>query len=267
VLHTERSFFGVHRVVASGNGKFHDLWHGTTLHGVQRTRPRECREPLGYYGRAGPLGEVFRALPRSTRGRAVAVAGLGAGGAAAFAEPGDHWTFFEIDPVVARIARDPRWFCYLADSPAPVRVVLGDARLSMAESRDRFDLVVLDAYSSDAIPIHLLTREAVRVYLDRLADDGLLVFHISNKFFDFAPVVAGLAADAGLAFRVKVTGALADEELAAGHFPSVYAVAARSERALGALATAEGWTAPAADPRVALWTDDFASPFAVLRRP
>jgi hypothetical protein len=264
MLHSERSFFGIHRVVVDGTGGFHQLLHGTTLHGVQRVRPRLCREPAGYYGRGGPLGEVFRALPQRND-RAVAVAGLGAGAAAAYAGAGERWTFFEIDPVVRRIACDPRWFCYLEECPADFSVVLGDARLSLAGSRGRFDLILLDAYSSDAIPVHLLTREALRVYLDRLAPGGIIAFHLSNKFFDLVPVVSRLALDAGLVCRVRDSGTLNDQALSEGLLPSLYAVVARRGADLGALASDAAWTTPSGGGSN-LWTDDFSSLFSVLRR-
>jgi hypothetical protein len=262
-LHAERSFFGVHRVLADTARGLNALYHGTTLHGVQRVRPRACGEPLGYYGRSGPLGEVFAAL--EGRGlHSVAVAGLGSGAVAAYARPGQRWTFFEIDPAVQRIADDPRYFCYLASAPVRPELVLGDARLSLERASQRFDLIVLDAYSSDAIPVHLLTREAVIVYRSRLAARGVLVFHISNQYFDLAPVVARLAGEAGLLCWVKHAPS-GERERDAGLLPSTYAVAARRDADVGALAAAGGWRRLEPGPAAASWTDDYSSLFTVMR--
>jgi spermidine synthase len=192
-----RSFYGIHRVVS--NGADHLLVHGNTVHGRQSLDPARRREPLAYYHRSGPLGQVFRALIHPRRDANIAVVGLGAGAIAAYGAPAQTYTFFEIDPHVDRLARDPRYFTYLQDSPATVRTVLGDAQLTLARSaHGPFDLIVLDAFSSDAIPLHLLTREALQIYREQLQPDGVLAFHISNRYLDLEPVLASLAADAKL---------------------------------------------------------------------
>src|SRR5207247_2268461 len=129
-----------------------------------------------------------------------------------------------IDPVVLRFASDTTLFCYLSGSPAETHVVLGDARRSLTAAHERYDLIVLDAYSSDAIPVHLITREALRVYLDHLAPHGVLAFHLSNRYFELVPVVAGLARDAGVACRVRTQPRLSDHDLKNGRSPSTYAV-------------------------------------------
>ncbi len=173
VLLAERTFFGRYTVLAvSDGGAYHSLVHGTTLHGAQSMVPGLRREPLTYYRRGGPLGQVFASLP-ARPGRQVAVVGLGTGTSAAYGAPGERWTYFEIDPAVVRIARDPRYFTYLADSRARTEVALGDARLSLARAPDAsFDLILLDAFSSDAIPVHLMTREALDLYLRKLRPGG-----------------------------------------------------------------------------------------------
>jgi len=263
-LHAERSFFGVHRVLVDPVHHLRCLVHGTTVHGAQSLDPARRDEPAGYYHRKGPMADVFRSLRARVQGARIAVAGLGAGTLAAYGEPGQDWTFYEIDPVVERIARDPRWFTYLRDARARTRVVLGDARLSLARAADqRYDLLVLDAYSSDAIPIHLVTCEALRLYLDRLAPHGVLAFHISNRYFDLAPVVGRLAADANLACRMRVD-AISAADRSWGATSSRYVVMAREPGDLGALATDPRWRSLGADSSVALWTDDFASPLSVL---
>lgn len=264
-VHAERSFFGVHRVLRDPAHHLQRLMHGTTVHGIQSLDPARRGEPLGYYHRNGPAGDVFASLRARRPGARVAVAGLGAGTLAAFGEPGQDWTFYEIDPTVERIARDSRWFTYLRDCRARERVVLGDARLALARAtHERYDLLVLDAYSSDAIPVHLITREALRLYLDRLAPDGMLAFHISNRYFDLAPVVGRLAADAGLVCRIRIDH-VSRADLDQGATSSRYVVMVRAPEDLGALRADPRWTHLGEDTRVALWTDDFASPLGVLR--
>ncbi|HLY37974.1 MAG TPA: fused MFS/spermidine synthase, partial [Candidatus Binatia bacterium] len=179
VLVRERSFYGIHRVVVDADSAARLLLHGTTLHGMQAIDGARRREPLAYYHPAGPLGQLFASLDSARRRRAVAVVGLGAGSVACYAEPGQRWDFYEIDPTVTHIARDPRYFTYLADCAPDATITLGDARLSLARATATYDLVILDAYSSDAIPVHLLTREAIALYLAHLRPGGILAFHIS----------------------------------------------------------------------------------------
>jgi hypothetical protein len=248
-----RSFHGVHRVHA--NGPYHLLYHGTTLHGVQGTAPGKRREPLSYFHRGGPLGEIFE--QRRGRRLEVGVVGLGTGTIAAYLEPGSRVTFFELDGAVVRIARDSGLFSYLAECQGEVRLVLGDARRSLAAATSpRFDLLIVDAFSSDAIPVHLLTREALRVYLSRLAQQGLLLLHISNRYLSLEPVVASLAKDAGLVVRLEDR----DRGRRYGAFASAWAALARPGEGLEPL----DWKplAPAGDH---LWTDDRASPIALLK--
>ena len=167
-------------------------------------------EPLSYYHRKGPVGDVFDAANRSGRLTDVGIIGLGAGTIATYARPGQNFTFYEIDPAVERIARDPRYFTFLSDCRGNCDVVLGDGRLTMAAAPDRhFDLIVLDAFSSDAIPTHLLTRQAIDMYLSKLKPDGLLVFHVSNLFFTLEPLLANTAASKGLACLARDRSAAA----------------------------------------------------------
>jgi len=266
VLAVERSFFGVHRVRKDVADRFHRLEHGTTLHGIQNVEADQRREPLGYYARIGPVGQLFAARRRANEPmRKVGAVGLGAGAVAAYAAPGEAWTFFEIDPMVERIAREPRLFTYLADCSGEVKVTLGDARLSLQRTPERFDVLVLDAYSSDAIPLHLLTREAVRLYLDRLERDGWLIFHFSNRHLKLEPVIAALAHDAGLACRVQEQDTVSAENRARGVFVSSWAVMCREEAYLGPLLTDLRWRQPEQNRNMRVWTDDYASILSVWR--
>ena len=238
------------------------LLHGGTIHGIQSLDPARRREPLAYFSASGPAGDIIRVL--TERPARVAVVGLGNGTLAAYALPGEPWTFFEIDAAVERIARDSRWFTYLVDSPGAIRVVLGDGRLSLAAATDRYDLLILDAYSSEAIPVHLLSREALRLYRARLTPRGALAFHISNRYFDLAPIVAGLARDAGLECRVRTDDVPDPDEARRGALPSMWAVLTGDAVALGALTADPRWreVAPGAG---TVWTDDYSSPLSALR--
>ena len=188
-MFSARSFYAVHKVTRDGPTTL-KLASGNTLHGEQDLSPAMRREPLTYYHHASPIGDVMKAWAGSPERRNVGVIGLGAGTLAAYSEPGERWTFFEIDPVVVEVARDR--FTYLGDARGEVNVVLGDGRLSLVAVPDgTFGLLVLDAFSSDAVPVHLLTREALALYLRKLAPGGLLAFHLSNRHLALAEIVAG----------------------------------------------------------------------------
>jgi spermidine synthase len=264
VLHAERSFFGVHRVTVDAAGRFHQLLHGKTLHGRQSLDPARRREALTYYHASGPIGEIL-ARQNARPGLRVGAVGLGAGSLAGYVQPGQVWTWFEIDPVVVRLARDAASFSFLRDAPAPVRVVLGDARLSLAREPDQaFDLLMLDAYSADSIPVHLATREALALYLHKLAAGGLLAFHISNWHLDLEPVFANLARDAGLTCLVRDDTSLTAAQQDAGKSPSVWIAMARNPADLAFLVEGGRWT-PARASGSAAWTDDFSSVLSVFR--
>ena len=232
---------------------------------LQSLEPAQRAEPLTYYHRTGPIGDVLAAVARDPAKR-IGVVGLGAGSLASYALPKQSWTFFEIDPAVLRLARDSGYFTFLRDSSADLRVVLGDARLTLAAERDAaFDVLVLDAYSSDAIPVHLVTREALALYRRKLAPGGVLAFHISNLHVDLEPVLAALAREADLVCRVRDDTAVSDAQRAIGKAPSVWLVMARDAAALGPLARDSRWVAARFDERHAVWTDDYSSLLSVFR--
>jgi hypothetical protein len=264
LLYAERSFFGVSRVTRDTEARYHLLMHGTTLHGMQALEPARRREPLTYFHPTGPLGEVFAVDGRPPR-RTVAVVGLGAGSLACHGQPGQRWTFYEIDPTVLRIAMHPRYFTFLRDCPPRAFVLLGDARLTLARAPDAaYDLIVLDAYSSDAPPLHLITLDAVQLYLRKLAPGGLLLFNISNRHLVLEPVLGTIARAAGLVARARDDRAVTDAERAAGKTESQWIAMARAVEDLGALAHDARWTPAAAD-GADPWTDDFASILDALR--
>jgi carboxylesterase type B len=271
VVHRARSFHGVHRVTVDAAGRWRQLVDGNTVHGAQAIDPALRRVAGGYYHREGPLGAVLREHRRAPAGRAVAVVGLGAGAMAAHARPGEPWRFFELDPQVVQIARDARFFTFLDDAfPAgeALTVTLGDARLRLAEAPDRaFGLLVLDAFSGDAIPTHLLVREAMALYLRKLAPGGLLAAHISNRYLALAPVIGALGRDAGLEPWCWTDADIEARDAAEGKLASQWCVMSSAPRP--ALSSPPWEPAPAGAP---LWTDDeihllAALSWGRLRRP
>jgi hypothetical protein len=261
----ERSFFGVYSVHAGELpiGRLHWLLNGSTNHGVQNLdRPTS---PTSYYTREGPVGQFFAILKDSPAGQGrVGVIGLGVGALACHAAPGQRLTFFEIDPLDERIARDPRLFTYLSECGKQVDVVIGDGRLTLAREPDgAFAALVLDAFSGDAIPAHLLTREALELYLEKLVPDGLLLLHVTNAYLDLLPVVAELVADAGLHARASI--GVMPMQTPFGT-PSDWVVVARREALLARFGFATPpWTAlpPARGARP--WSDDFTDILPHLR--
>jgi spermidine synthase len=265
IVYAERSFYGVHRVTTDHEERFYRLLHGNTFHGMQSRNPDQRAEPLAYYHRNGPAGHIFTAIARSPHDR-FAMVGLGVGSLAAYGRPTEQWHFYEIDPAVERIARDARFFTFLEDSPATIQVILGDARLSLQNAPDdTYRLIVLDAYSSDAIPVHLLTREALQLYRDKLAPGGWLAFHISNVHLDLAPVVANLAHDAGLVLRMREDAFVSEAELADGLFPSKWVLMAEQEESFAPLLHDLRWEAFPAQEKLSVWTDNYSSLMDVLR--
>ena len=270
VLETTRSFFGVHRVVEVATGTHRLLYHGTTIHGAMQVRdadgtPTSGRpEPLTYYYFGGPISEGIAAARAAQGGlKTVAAVGLGAGSLSCHRKDGEAWTFFEIDPEVVRLARDPAVFRFLSSCAPSAPIVLGDARLTLAASPQQYDLIVLDAFSSDAIPTHLLTREALRGYLARLSPRGMILMHISNRHVELPSVVAAVGAAEGL-----VTFSKADENanqfMTDFHAAALVAVLARNEADLGTLPGSAGWRK--VDSVVAPWTDDYSDIIGAIVR-
>src|SRR5215510_11553966 len=263
-----RSFFGVHQVVETADSSHRLLYHGTTLHGAARIGdPASTPESLTYYYFGGPISESIEAVRRGhEKFDRIAVVGLGTGSLACHRRGQEDWTFFEIDPDVVRIARDPRFFRFISSCAPGIPVVVGDARLTLAASEKRFDLIVLDAFSSDAIPVHLLTREALAGYLARLAPGGAIILHISNRHMELARVVAAVATAEGLVTYVKQDDrpASVPDDFKTN---ALVAALARRDADLGDLPTRPGWLKIEPDPAVAAWTDDYSNIFgAILRK-
>jgi hypothetical protein len=261
-LHSERNFFGVLRVVRDQN--LHSFLHGSTVHGRQSTAPDRRCEPLSYYHREGPLGRIFTEFDNSHSQANVAIIGLGTGATTSYSRASERWTFYEINPAVVSVARSRDYFSYLSDcAEAPVEVVLGDARLKLHSARDRsYDLLVLDAFSSDAIPVHLMTQQALDLYLSKLAPGGLIVFHISNRNLDLSDVVADLAGSRNLSCLSLLDLTPAQPS---GKDPSHWVVLARNDGDYGSLAqdpNARRLVSTGADD---VWTDDFSDILSVFK--
>jgi hypothetical protein len=291
VVTRERGFFGVNEIALDDKGEFFMLINGRTLHGMQRVGQSENPEPLTYYHVDGPTGDVFKLY--GDRCSRVAAVGLGVGSLAAYATEGQDFDFYEIDPVVHTFASDKRYFSYLSsakDCGANINVILGDARIQLESLRKRihgkeppiygsafqkasyaqpktrkYQLLVMDAFGSDAVPLHLLTQEAVQVYLDLLEQDGLLVFHVSSKFIDFTPVGAGIAERFELAAAMRKD--VPEKEVIAetGRVPSFYMIMSRDESVINEFKElGENWKSIQSN-RKLFWTDEHTNVLDVIR--
>jgi hypothetical protein len=261
-LASERGFFGVVRVQTSPDGKYVGLTHGNIQHGMQPlTGALRC--DASYYG---PVREAFetRGLRASTEPRHVGVVGLGIGTLIACGAPDEQWRFYEINPDVVKLATDPRYFLYLSSSPVPHDIVVGEGRLAVArEPTGRFDILVLDAFTSDAIPMHLVTRDAIEIYRTKLAPRGILLVNISNRYVDLTPVLGSIAEDLGMLARLR-RFVPTREESERGTVASDWIVLARDTPSLSGLAEDPRWT-PLPASTLRPWTDAYSSLLSVIR--
>lgn len=259
----DRSFFGVHTVDAFDTLRTYT--NGVTVHGAQRIGAAQDGrpEPLFYYHRNGPMAQVLTS-GLGQAARRIGIVGQGIGSLACYAQPGQDWAFYEIDPMVDRIARDPALFTFLSECTPSAPTFLGDARVRLDQQKDRrFDILVIDAYSSDAVPVHLTTLEAVHLYLERLTARGILIFHISNNYYDIHVPLARIADALGLtAWRQHYRGNRAAD---AADTPSVVMALTREAGHFGDLAKDTRWTKLHSDGGP-IWTDDHANLLSILRR-
>jgi hypothetical protein len=256
-----RNAYGALRVrqLAVEGEQVRRLFHGAIVHGVEMVRPELRLEPTAYYGRGSGVALALEHWRRPSM--RVAAIGLGAGTIAAYSRPGDNYRFYEINPLVADVAQ--RYFAFLASSAGHMEVALGDARLTLAAERGtRYDALVVDAFSGDSVPVHLLTREAFGVYFDHLAPDGILAVHISNRYLKLAPVVAQLAAAWGRQARAISSPAQKTPDIYGADWVLVAPPAGFAARPLVTAATVPLTAAPGGRP----WTDDFSNLLAVVRR-
>jgi hypothetical protein len=263
-LHAERNFFGTLSVRVDPVSATHILYHGNTIHGRQFVDPELQREPLSYFHRSGPLGQIFAAFSSNAASPNVAVVGLGAGSMACYSFPGQHWTFYEINPAVIAVAQTSEYFTYLQRcAAAPTEIILGDARLQLQNAPDHYyGLIVLDAFNSDAIPIHLMTQEAIALYLSKLAPGGMLAFHISNRSLRLDTVLANVAKRTGTTCLSLADG---EQNPRTGKDPSEWLVMAQHSPAFDRLAQNSRWRVVEGGNGSRAWTDDFSNIVSVFR--
>ena len=259
-LYEDRSFFGVYKVASqeAPTIAYHALVVGDTNHGAQILGPQPPK-PIAYHDPSGPFGQLFELLPgESSDESPIAVLGLGAGAMSCYTEPGQQMTYYEIDPAVEQIARNENLFTYLRDCPGEYDVVLGDARLRLAEAEDAsYGIIIGEAFSSDAIPVHMLTREATDMYLDKLNENGVIIHHISNRHLELEPVVGDLARDRGLVCYGQYDG---QTEGIPYKLASHFVVMARDEEDLGDVPDDPRWQPCETNPETdKVWTDDFSN--------
>jgi SAM-dependent methyltransferase len=281
VIYRDRSFFGAFLVrsgvedpVGDQGLNSHRLLHGRILHGKQFQDDEHRTLAITYYHETGPIGRLFAAFPPTARND-VAVIGLGTGTMAAYARPGQHYTFYEIDPKVKQLSFDQRtYFSYVQDAKArgaEVDIVLGDARLSLDRERrskpDRkYDLIVVDAFSSDAIPVHLLTRQALQIYRDKLKEHGIIVFHTSNRYLDLEPVIANIAAAEEMTCLMMSDPDSPRNNPGLGKSDSTWVLVANDLADFGPLPEdTKHWERLSNDDRVGVWTDDYSNLLRVFR--
>ncbi|MEP7116824.1 MAG: fused MFS/spermidine synthase [Acidobacteriota bacterium] len=253
-----RTFYGTHSVRDLASAHARALFHGTTLHGLQSLRPELRRQPLSYYGPNSPVADVFR--ERVGKGAHVAVIGLGAGVILRYAVAGSDWTIYEIDPAIVRVAQNPAYFSHWAEAAVTPHLIIGDGRLRLREAADAaYDLIVVDAFASDAIPAHLLTSQALQLYARKLRPGGAVLFNVSNRYVDLSPVLGATASPLGLAAYERGDPT---NDLSAGLFPSRWVL-------VGPVATlappTRDWTPVEVHWTDHGWTDDYSNVLAVLR--
>ncbi len=258
-VYQSRSFFGT--IIVREFSQVNMLSHGTTLHGEQWKLPFYAKRAVSYYSESGPVGDIFlrRAVPRDA---SVGVVGLGVGTLTAYSQPDQSWFIFEIDPNVVKVASDPKYFTYLQNSASKPQIVLGDARLTMSSLDQKFDYIFLDAYSSDAVPIHLITKEAFSLYKSKLKPGGLIAVHVSNRYMNLWPVVTRNGNELGMIVRRRHDGDIFGDPTKNA---SEWLILVNDVLDLGNLRQNKNWEANDVDARFKTWTDDRSSILEVLK--
>jgi len=263
-IFVKRSFFGVNAVLKEGEN-IHKIYHGSTVHGIQNLSPEMRHIPLGYYDPSGPVGNVMNHVKKREKPH-IAVLGLGAGSLSAYASENESWDFYEIDPVVLEIAKNPALFTYLQDCKASHHVILGDGRISISKMPDHsYDLIILDAFSSDSIPFHLITHEAIQLYQSKLKENGLLLFNISNRYLDLCGQLFSLAIANRLEAKISIWGKTF-EEAKKGFFSAWWFVMGTSQSGLQDLDKKIWKDRPASTSDVRVWTDNYSNLISAFKK-
>jgi spermidine synthase len=264
VIYRDRNFFGIVKVANTKQGE-RILLHGTTNHGTQVVGDPKFRlTPMSYYSENSPIRDVYSVLDKKGGEQKIGAIGLGIGVTACFKAPGRSIDYFEIDELVMNIAENPEWFTFLKDCGTPYKVILGDGRLTMAKQPDKnYDLIITDAFTSDNIPIHVMTLEALQMYFQKLKDDGIFLIHISNRFLDLEPVLyeasqaLGIPAIVGMSDETEIKGT--DIKAYASH----WVVFTKNGDVIRQLRE-EGWSEARPRKGVTVWTDQYSNIFRVL---
>jgi hypothetical protein len=265
-LYQERTFFGVlsvrESILTDEEGRpetYREFYHGTTKHGAQRLAAKDSRTPLTYFSRPGPIGQLFTEYDKVNDNWDIGIIGLGAGTLACYTKLGQSWAFYELDPLVIDIASNPEYFTYISQCNPKIRMVPGDARLSLIGEPDhKFDLYIVDAFSSDSIPTHLLTEEAIKLYFDKIKPGGILALHITNRHLALKKVLAVHEKQLNLS-------ALIQEYKPSGDIPLVVAtdwvVMAKNPETLAILRQSQlgSWQKLPLEFNIKPWTDDFTN--------
>jgi hypothetical protein len=263
-IYQSRDFFGVHKVITNRDQSVRIYENAGTIHGLQLQSTSSRDLPTTYYSPTGPAGEVFQQwVPQHS---SIAVIGLGVGTLACYNHPGESWDFYEIDPEVIHIAKDPHLFTFLSDCTPKASTILGDGRIEIASAKPHsYDLIVIDAFSGDAPPIHVLTREALVLYTSKLRQNGVLLFNISNSYVDFRTVLSAEAKSLKMVSYARADSNITPQEQNEGKAPSDWMVLSSSLSNIQSLVSRPNWmpiTPPANAP---IWTDDYSNLFSVLR--
>ena len=261
VEYSKRSYFGVHRVKTMHEDHIRSYLNGSTVHGMQSLNPALSGIPTTYYHPTGPIGDIMDAYHKKPGHQPAAFIGLGIGSLAAYAREGDEWTFYEIDPYVVEIAQNEKFFTFLRDTRADIDIVMGDGRVQIEKAPDgHYGLILIDAFSSDSIPVHLITKEAIQIYLKKLKEDGILVFHISNRHVSLAPVLKDLAEHLGLIPLASedIFDDLTPTMRRMGKKPSAWMVMVRDAAHMG-MPGLNSQKIPESERPQNVWTDDYSN--------
>lgn len=263
VRHRSRNFFGFLSILDQGNN-IRVLLHGTTNHGTQALAKEYEFMPLSYYSETSPISDLFEAAGQKMGPQKMAVLGLGIGVTACFYKEGRSFDFYEIDPEVVRVAENPEYFTFLSGCGSPYTIITGDARLTLKDTADEnYDFILADAYSSDNIPVHLITKEAVELYLRKLKPNGILGFNVSNGYLDIEPVLAQIADNLNIKCyaRLSTSGRIEDTDL---DYYSTHAVVFALNPEQESFFQGKGWTVAKKRKGVHLWTDNFSNIISVM---
>jgi len=261
-LFKDRSFFGAHIVFETDNLRVYG--NGTTVHGYQAVdQDSHLPTPLSYYYPESPMAQILRS-EHGVQSKSIGIVGLGIGSLACYSQPGQQWEFYEIDAMVDRVARDTSMFNFMSECAPGSQTHLGDARIVLEHQDFHFDTLVLDAYSSDSIPLHLVTLEAVQLYTERLTEDGLMVFHISNRYFDISQPLARIASRLGLGAAIQFDFPSPGEVLPKGARSSIVLVMSPDPEKIADLLQDDRWE-PITSDGGKIWTDDKADPLSAIR--